>query len=208
MSRRSPLLVLAMIALAAAVTGCSSPYYADRGALYGGLGGAGVGALVGSAVGHTGAGAAIGAGVGALTGAAVGSGMDDIEARNRAQIAAQMQREVAAGAATVPDIVAMSQAGVAEELIVTHIQANGLAQPLQASDLIYLQQQHVSPRVVQAMQAPRQVAAAQPVVVQGPPPVIVHEPYYDPYGPYYYRPYYRRYPHYHPRTSVGVSFGH
>src|SRR5690348_1378189 len=70
--------------------GCQSPYHADQGALFGGLTGAGVGAVVGNAVGNPAAGALLGAGVGTVTGAAVGSSLDDIEARNRAQIAAQM----------------------------------------------------------------------------------------------------------------------
>src|SRR5688572_33224602 len=74
-------------------SGCRSPYYADRGALTGGLAGAGVGALIGNAVGETAGGAAIGAGVGALTGGAIGGALDDIEARNRAEIAAQRSEE-------------------------------------------------------------------------------------------------------------------
>ncbi len=65
-------------------TGCHSPYYADQGALAGGVGGAGLGALIGSASGHTGAGAVIGAAAGALTGGAVGGALDNIDAKNRA----------------------------------------------------------------------------------------------------------------------------
>ena len=120
----------------------------------GGLGGAGVGALIGNAVGETGAGALIGAGVGALSGAAVGGAMDDIEARNRAQIEAAMGRRIQAGAVSIDDVVAMSQAGVDESLIVNHIRANGAAQVPGASDLIYLQQQGVSPRATAALQEP------------------------------------------------------
>ena len=37
----------------------------------------------------------IGAGIGALTGSAIGGALDDIEARNRAEIAAQLGRPVA-----------------------------------------------------------------------------------------------------------------
>jgi hypothetical protein len=56
-----------------------------------------------------------------------------------------------------------------------------------------LQQQHVSPRVVQAMQAPPVApvtyAAPGPVIVQD--PYVVPPPYYwgPPPYPYYYRPY-------------------
>ena len=198
-------LALVSAALLIAASGCNSPYYADRGALFGGLTGAGVGALVGNAVGHTGAGAAIGAATGILAGSAVGGSLDDIEARNRAEIEARLGRPVAAGTVTIPDIVAMSQAGVAEDLIITHIQAHGYSGPLQANDLIYLQQQGVSPRVVQAMQAP-----PRPVVVQAapmPPPVIVEEHYYDPYwGPPRY--YHHHHHHRRPRVSYGVSVRH
>src|SRR5258708_32258344 len=83
------------------LVGCASPFYTDRGALAGGLGGAGVGALVGEAVGHPGVGALVGAGVGTVTGAAVGSGLDEVQARNQAMIASQMGRPIAPGAVTI-----------------------------------------------------------------------------------------------------------
>ena len=187
--------------------GCNSPYYADRGALMGGLGGAGVGAIVGNAVGNTGAGAAIGAATGLLAGSAIGSGMDEIEARNRAEIEARLGRPVAVGAVTVPEVVAMSQAGVQEDVIISHLQANGSAAVLQSSDLIYLQQQGVSTRVIQAMQSPRPVvmqAAPGPVMVAAPPPVIVEEYHYGPYwGPRYHH--YHHHRHHRRGTSWGVS---
>jgi hypothetical protein len=191
----------ALVTIVCAV-GCNSPYRSDQGALVGGLTGAGVGALVGNAVGNTGAGAAIGAGVGALSGAAVGGSLDEIEARNRAEIEARLGRPAPVGAVTIDDVVAMTHAGVTEEVIVNHVQNHGIATPLRAGDLIVLQQQHVSPRVVQAMQAPP-AAAAYPAGPY-PGPVIV-DPYPPPYywgppGPYYYRPY-------RPRVGWGVAIG-
>src|SRR5208337_5028001 len=128
---------------ASLLAGCESPYHADQGALFGGLLGAGTGAVVGHALGNTGAGAAIGAGVGALSGAAIGAGMDQTEARNRAMIEARPGRPVP-GAVTVPDVVTMTRSGVDEGLIINHIHSHGLAAPLQASDVISLQQQGVS----------------------------------------------------------------
>ncbi|HVW02297.1 MAG TPA: glycine zipper domain-containing protein [Planctomycetaceae bacterium] len=162
-------------------SGCYSPYYADRGALVGGLTGAGVGAALGEAAGNPLAGAVIGAGVGTLTGAAVGSSLDEIEARNRAQIAAQMGRPVREGAVTTQEVVAMSQAGVDEGVIVRHVQINGVAQPLQSNDIIALQTAGVSPKVIQAMQQPpiRRVAVGPPP----PPPVIVQPYFVSPFGP-------------------------
>jgi hypothetical protein len=173
--------------------GCASPYHSDQGALTGGLLGAGTGALVGSALGHAGAGAAIGAGVGALSGAAIGSEMDNAEAQNRAMIAQQLGRQVAAAAVTVNDAISMTRAGVHEELIINHVRAHGVAAPLQAADLILLQQQGVSPRVIATMQATPMPQPAPVVYQAAPPPVVVEE--CDPWG----YPYYRR-----PRTGVGI----
>jgi len=203
---RPPFIALLAILVPCLTIGCTSPYHADRGALVGGLTGAGVGALVGNAVGNTGAGAAIGAGVGALSGAAIGSEIDETEARNRARVEQQLGRLVATGAVTIDDVVAMTKGGVNEELIVNHVRAHGVARPLQASDLIMLQQQGVSTRVIAAMQeppAPKIVAqpAPQPVIIERtPPPVIVapYDPYWrGPYPPCYHRP--------RPGVSWGIS---
>ena len=77
--------------------------------------------------------------------------------------------------------------------MVNHIRAHGVAAPLQAGDLIVLQQSGVSSRVIQAMQAPPVVAAGYPApqaVVAAPPPYWgpgYGYPYPYPY-PYYYRP--------------------
>jgi hypothetical protein len=170
----------------------------------GALGGAGVGALVGSASGNAGTGALIGAGVGALTGNVVGGSLDDVQARNRAEIAASMGRPVAAGAATPAEVVAMSRAGVNPQLITNYIHSSGVAQPPSAQDVIYLSQQGVAPEVIQAMQTPR-VAQVQPAVFVPPPPgpVVVEDVYYGP--PPCYPPPYCHGP-YGPRVGWGVSF--
>ncbi|MEX2315782.1 MAG: glycine zipper domain-containing protein [Pirellulales bacterium] len=193
-------------ALLAAAGGCRS--YTERGALAGGLGGAGVGALVGHAVGNTGAGAAIGAGVGALTGGAIGGALDDIEAKNRAEIATQLGRPVTQGAATMDEVLAMSQAGVDPRLIANYVNNSGMAQPVTAPDVIYLHQRGVSTEVIQAMQTPR-VAMATPVsvVTPAPGPVIVEEYYSRPYligppHPFYYHHHHHRHA---PRVGWGVS---
>ena len=132
-------LILAVFALTLFSLGCNSPYRSDQGAVVGGLTGAGLGALVGGASGHPGAGAAIGAGVGALSGAAVGGSLDDIEANNRAEIAARLGRPAPSGAVTIDDVIAMSRAGVTEDIIVTHVRTHGAAGPLRPNDLIVLQ---------------------------------------------------------------------
>jgi uncharacterized protein YcfJ len=192
--------------------GCRSPYYADRGALTGGLVGAGAGALIGNAVGETAGGAAIGAGLGALTGNAIGGAMDDIEARNRAEIAAQLGRQVQAGQATVPEVVAMTRAGVDPRLISNYVNNSGMAQPVSAQDVIYLSQQGVSPDVIQAMQTPR-LAQGPPPAVVGPPGVIVPPPgpVIIDYGPAYCPPphfhyYHHHHRHHRPHVGWGVTF--
>ncbi len=205
---KSSLIVAACGALAA-IAGCQSPYYADRGALAGGLTGAGVGALIGDAVGETAGGAAIGAGIGALTGGAIGGALDDIEARNRAEIAAQLGRPVAQGQATVGEIVAMSRAGVDPRLIVNYVSNSGMAQPVTAQDVIYLTQQGVAPDVIQAMQTPRVAQAAPGFIAPPPRPVIIEEHHY---GPAYSHPHHFHYYHHHhrhhhgPRVGWGISF--
>jgi hypothetical protein len=190
-------IVLIATCLAIAMTaGCASPYYQDRGAAFGGVTGAGVGALVGSAVDHPLAGALVGAGVGAVSGAAVGRGMDNIEARNRAAIAATMGRQVPPGAVAMYDVIAMSQAGVNEDVIVNHIRYNGVQHPPQTGDLIALQRANVSPRVIAALQAP---PAQSPAVAMAPPPMVAAPPP-PPWGypVYYYPP---------PPPVVGYGFG-
>lgn len=185
MNRRIQCLMPFSLIVAISLAGCESPpSHTDQGLLFGGLLGAGTGAVVGHALGNTGAGAAIGAGVGALSGAAIGAGQDQTEARNRALIEAKLGRQVVVGAATVPEIVSMTRAGVDEGLIINHIHSHGMAAPLEASDVIYLQQQGVSRNVIAIMQT-TPVAA---VVAEVPPPaggVIIEESW----GPRHYRPY-------------------
>ena len=189
--------------------GCNSPYHADRGALFGGLLGAGTGAIVGDALGNAGAGTAIGAGVGALTGAAIGESMDEMEARNRAMIAAHLGREVRAGAVTIEDVVMMSEAGVDDELIINHIRANGIARVPGTHELINLKNSGVSTAVIRAMQEPPPQPRPETVVIErpAPPPVIVEEYHYGP--PWYHRPppsYHYRYRHRGPKVGWGISF--
>ena len=199
---------LVYVAAACATIGCRSPYYADKGAGVGALAGAGAGALVGNAVGDAGAGALIGAGLGAVTGGLTGAALDDIQAQNRAEIAAQMGRQVSAGAATADEVIAMTRSGVDPRLIQNYVRTSGVARPLSAQDVIYLHNNGVATDVIQAMQSSPGPAAAGPVVAGGP-PVIVEEHYYPAaYPPPYWGPhcgYYHRRPG-PPHVSWGVSF--
>ena len=197
-----------LMLVAAAHCGCRSPYYADRGALFGGLTGAGVGALVGDASGNAGAGAVIGSAVGALTGAAVGDSIDADLERSRAEIQARMGRQMS-GAVTSEDVIAMSRAGLSEDVIATHIRANGVARPVQVNDLIYLRNEGVSDGVIRAMQQTPQPQVA--VATYGPPPpppgAVIVEHHYQPWCPpprHYH--YHRPRPHHH-GVTWGFSYG-
>jgi len=186
------------------LAGCQSPSHADRGALFGGLTGAGVGALVGDAAGDAGAGALIGAGVGAATGTAVGDSLDQIEARNRAQIEAHLGQAVRPGAVTIADVVTMAHSGVSDQLIVTHIQHNGMARPLSAQDIIALKQQNISDPVISAMQAPPARPAPVAAAPSNAPPVVIEKHYV---GPPFYYPHRRWHHHRHYRRGPRYSFG-
>jgi len=217
-SNRSNLGPMGCLLILATAVGCNSPYHADRGALVGGLLGAGTGAIVGDHMGSAGAGTAIGAGIGALSGAAIGQGMDEVDTRNAARVAAieqQMGRQLAAGAATIADVKAMSAAGVDEQLIINHINASGVAVRPSAQDVIAMQQQGVSPAVISALQtaqppqpASQAPAVAGPVIVEQPGPPVVIEHYR--YGPGWWGPPpCRRRPwrHHHGPPRPGVAWG-
>jgi hypothetical protein len=201
---------LALLALAA-LTGCHSPYHTDRGALAGGLFGTGMGAAIGSGSGNTAEGAIVGAAVGALTGGAIGHAIDESEARNRALIAAQLGREIPPNAVALNDVIAMSQAGVSDELIVTHVRAHGMVAPLTPQDLITAKQAGISDVVVLAMQQPPiQVASLPPPVPVPAGPVVIEEHHhYRPWppgcGPR--RPVFPHGRRYAPGVSFGVSYG-
>ena len=174
---RSYTMTLAALAMVTILSGCRSPYRSDRGALFGGLTGAGVGAIIGNQSGNAGPGAAIGAAVGSLTGAAIGDELDHIEAANRAAIEQQLGRQVRPGAVSMEEVIAMSQSGVGERLIVTHIQSHGIATIPTSGDLITLKQAGVPDGVVAAMQNPP-APRVQAVPVAAPTPVIVEEHHY------------------------------
>ena len=52
------------------------------------------------------------------------------------------------------DVIAMTKAGVNEEVIVSHVNNNGILRPLNTADITYLTQNGVSSRVIQSVQNP------------------------------------------------------
>jgi hypothetical protein len=199
------LIVVAGSLLSLFAAGCRSPYYADRGAAAGGLTGAAIGAAIGEHNDNPLAGAIIGGAAGTLAGAAVGDAIDADIARNDAIIQQQLGRRLA-GAVTSQDVVQMTHAGLGDDVIVTHIRANGVAQPPNVQELITLKNSGVSDAVINALQS------QPPIQSPGPPPgarpVVVEEHHYvaPPYwGPGYCYHHHRPYPR--SRVSWGFSFG-
>lgn len=192
------LCVLSFLTVAA---GCQTMNHAQRGALAGGLAGAGLGAAVGESGGDAAPGALIGGAVGALSGAVIGDGIDADQAR-KAEIEARIGRQMA-GAVTADDAIAMTRAGLSDEVITSHVRASGVARPLAVNDLIYLRDQGVSDAVIKAMQlTPGPAAVVRAPIAPG--PVVVQEYVYDPwYGP----PPPRFYYHHHHRRRPGLSWG-
>ena len=201
-------ILVSVVALAAlAQLGCKSPYYADRGAAFGGLSGAAIGAAIGEANGNPLAGALGGAIVGTIAGTAVGQSIDEDLARDRAIIQDRIGRQLAA-VATVPDVIAMSQSGVSEPVIIAYVQKSGLANRLQAQEVLTLQQQGVSQGVITAMiNAP--LANTQQYASPPPRPVYVEERVYVRPG-YYHGPpprhHWHGYHHPEPGVHVGLHF--
>ena len=70
------------------------------------------------------------------------------------------------GAVSVDDAVAMTRAGVDQQVIIDHIHAVGVYRPLTTDDIIYLRNNGVSNRVVQTMQHPP---------IASPPPAVAYD---------------------------------
>lgn len=213
MARLQSVSLLFVAAVVMSSAGCQSMNYGDRGALFGGLTGAAAGAAIGDANGNALPGAVIGSAVGAFTGAVVGDGIDRDVARNRAEVEARVGRQMA-GAVTAADVIAMSQAGLSDDVISTHIRAHGVAQPPQVNDLIYLRNQGVTDNVIRALQSAPGPQTATASYAPPPRAVIVEERVYAPYcAPpppfwYYHHPHHHHGHAHHGRGNFhwGVSF--
>jgi hypothetical protein len=154
--------------------GCSSMNNTEAGALGGGVAGGVVGTLIGAATGHPGAGAAIGAASGAAIGGLSGAAEDHREKR----AVQNVQAAVARGQAELTEIAKMALNNVPDAVIIDHVRQSGAIFALTSEQIIWLQQNRVSPLVIQEMQATnygyRGYYVPQPaVVVEQPPPVGV-----------------------------------
>jgi len=209
MRRTAPIIFVALVVSAASL-GCRSPYHQDQLGAFGAGTGALAGAAIGSASGHTAGGAIIGGLVGATAGSAVGAHMDEVEARNQALFQQRLGRRLE-GQTTFDDVIAMSKAGLSDQVITAHIRRHGVAQVPSAPDLIYLKNNGVSDVVINMMQNPP-VEVVSALVRER---VIVEEHHYGP-GPYwgpdpYCGPHWHHRRHYHrhrPGVHWGISVGH
>ena len=207
---RGPLVLGCLLLVCLLAAGCRSPYYGDRGAVLGGLTGAAVGGAIGEDSGNALPGALIGTAIGAVTGGAIGDSIDADLARSRAEVEARMGRQMS-GAVTPDDVVAMTRAGLSEDVIATHIRANGVAQPPQVNDLIYLRNQGVGDFAIKAMQQAPPVAAASYAVPVPREQVIVEHHYGGPWCAPAPAPFFHYHGHGHShgrrgRTHWGFSF--
>lgn len=207
---RVKLSILLVLTLSSISLGQSPYHYRDRGAVAGGLIGALTGGAIGKNNGNTLAGAAIGTAVGALGGAAVGDSVDtDIAWQNAAR--QQRYTNQVSRAVTVQDAISMSHANLSDDVIATHIRANGVAYRPRPEDLITMSKSGVSDAVIRAMQtAPLATSTPKPSPVYNS-RVIVREPYYvaPPCAapPRYYRHHWHHHPHHHHHHRPSVHWG-
>jgi uncharacterized protein YcfJ len=166
--------------------------YAQSRARDGATAGAVAGAVIGGIVGHqndeTPEGIAIGGVVGAIAGGIIGDAQDQRMAREncyRQQIMRQQQviqarAQPVRRAASISEVIQMSQSGVGDGVILNYIQSNGIERKLEVHDIISMHQQGVSETVIASMQrAPIGVPTLSPTtIIETEPSVIVHEHYH------------------------------
>lgn len=151
------------------------------GATVGGVTGAVIGGIIGHQNDETPEGVLIGGAVGAIAGGLIGNAHDQQIARERAyrdHWARQqmLQSNRVARATSVADVIQMSQSGLADSVIINHVQANGIDRKLEVRDIISLHQQGVSETVISGMQrAPVATYRLESVPVPAPPPTVIVE---------------------------------
>jgi len=195
-----------------------------RGATVGGIAGAVAGAAIGDHHGETGAGAAIGGIVGAFAGGLLGNAEDQqqiLRRQQQAQLRQQRHFDYQRNAVSAADVIAMTQSGLSESVIVNQIRQRGVQVRPQVADIIALHQRGVSEPVITAMQqaqhqpiqAGRQSIprpGATPGSTRGVPNLIPVEAYlsvpryYPPRCYYYPEPMYHHHHGYH--SGIHIRF--
>lgn len=216
MYRTFRFVLFGMLGLVAAVA--NAQVQTQRGATLGGLAGAVAGGLIGDHNNEAGAGAAIGGVVGAVAGGFLGNAADKqaaIDHQRQLQLQQQWQQQQQVrllSSVSVDDVVAMSQSGLSDKVIINQINQRGVKRAIQVADIISLHDQGVSEPVITALQqAPTSTQRVARVpqttrTIVTPAPVIVEEHYVLPhYPPPRYR-YYRRPHHHHHHHGVRIRF--
>ena len=158
----------------------------------GGIAGAIIGGIVGKQNDETPEGIAIGAALGALAGNAVGNDRNRAYAQQQAYRQAAYQQQLAyqqayQKAASIQDIVDMSQNGIGPEVIMNHLRNVGIQNEVGVSEIISLSRSGVDEQVIKMMQQmgnqrqtyayPAPVRQVQPSYRTVPAPVITVERY-------------------------------
>ncbi|QDS86657.1 hypothetical protein Mal33_05970 [Rosistilla oblonga] len=194
------------------VTTSFAQYNRTSGAAVGGVAGAAIGAAIGENNDEPLAGALIGGALGLITGATVGQAKDNNIARQQAY-AQQQQQQRMQGAVSTYDVAQMTRSGLGVQVVINHIQQNGVIKRPEVNDIIWMHQQGVPEPVISAMQnAPVGSPSMAPTtVVRTPAPVVVEEYHYVSPPPVVYRPRYyappRHHHHHGHRGRPGYSFG-
>ena len=174
-----PRIAIVFAVVLAGSAGCSTMNNTEKGALVGGGVGGVVGTAIGAATGNPRTGAVVGALGGTALGAIAGNKADE---RDRAVERAE-NREAATQYAPLGlmDVVNLSRGGTDPEVIVGQIRNTNSSFGLSTTDIEYLTQQGVAPRVIRAMQDSRGRVPQQVIVREA--PVIIERPVYPVYGP-------------------------
>jgi hypothetical protein len=152
--------------------GCASMSNTDKGVLTGAGLGAAAGGLIGSTKGKAGVGALAGAAIGGIAGGLTGAAVDANQRKTEAAIAAAN----APPPLSLEDVVRLSQNGASDDVIIGQIYNTGSVYKLTPDQILWLENNGVRDRVIQAMQQTayrpvRRVYTEAPVyVVPAPPP--------------------------------------
>lgn len=137
---------LGVLLLAGFIAGCQTQ--AENGAVIGG----GVGVAAGAIITHSPGGAVVGGAIGAVTGAAIGAVLDQKDRNKLEKSSPQTVEKIDQGAQlNVADIIAMSNAGLSDEVIIQQIDSTHSVFYISQGLEVSLQDAGVSQNVINAM---------------------------------------------------------
>ena len=163
------------------VSGCTANSHAERGTAVGGATGAVAGTMIGAQSGNAGKGAVIGTMAGMVAGNLIGQDMDQQEIAREKYYTEAYARE-RENAVSIAQLIEMSEAGVADEVIIAKIQEDGPREQLSTDDIITLTKRNVSSDVIKAYQA-RPIRELPPSRRTSRDPVIIERHYLQPAYP-------------------------